>query len=65
MVFKDEEEAKKLEEDPFYRLEHKNEDIRKAKEAAPALVRLQDMRQDWEDDFGFNQTLRRQFRVQD
>ncbi len=60
---KDEEEAKKLAEDPFYKLEHASEDIRKAKESAPALMLLQELKEERKDDYGLNQALRSTFRV--
>ncbi|KAL6040708.1 Protein saf4 [Balamuthia mandrillaris] len=59
----DEEEAKRLAEDPFYRLEHASEDQRKAKATAPILERLQDLRSGYEDDYDNNQRLRSSFRV--
>ncbi|WCJ21280.1 hypothetical protein M5689_003446 [Euphorbia peplus] len=51
--------------DPFYRLEHEEEDIRKKKEAEPVLVRLQrasDSRHS--DDYGRNKALRARLRSQ-
>jgi len=59
---KDEEEAKKLAEDPFYRLEHQTEDVRKAKESAPSLIRLQEIQEPIRDDYALNQALRGTFR---
>lgn len=50
--------------DPFYRLEHQEEDLQKKKEAAPVLVRLQhvsDARH--ADDYSLNKALRAQLRV--
>jgi len=63
MVLRDNEEAKKLAEDPFYKLEHGNEDKRKAKEAAPIIQDLQVLKEEQADDFGCNQVLRHIFRV--
>lgn len=51
--------------DPFYRLEHQEEDLQKKKEAAPVLVRLQhvsDARH--ADDYSLNKALRAQLRSQ-
>ncbi|KAI3433256.1 uncharacterized protein J3R85_007158 [Psidium guajava] len=51
--------------DPFYRLEHQEEDLQKKKEAAPVLVRLQrvsDARHS--DDYSLNKALRAQLRSQ-
>lgn len=62
MKLKDEEEAKKLAEDPFYRLEHQTEDVRKAKESAPSLLRLQEIKDDVQDDYALNSALRGSFR---
>lgn len=50
--------------DPFYRLEHQEEDLRKKKEAEPLLVRLQkvsDARHS--DDYALNKALRGKLRV--
>ncbi len=50
--------------DPFYRLEHQEEDLQKKKEAEPVLVRLQrvsDARHS--DDYSLNKALRAQLRV--
>lgn len=50
--------------DPFYRLEHQEEDLKKKKEAEPVIVRLQrqsDARHS--DDYSLNKTLRAQLRV--
>lgn len=59
-----EEEKGKL-EDPFYRLEHQENDIKKKKEAEPVLVRLQrvsDARH--ADDYTLNKVLRSKLRNQ-
>lgn len=51
--------------DPFYRLEHQEEDLQKKKEAEPVLVRLQrvsDARHS--DDYALNKALRSQLRSQ-
>ncbi|CAL5421507.1 unnamed protein product [Camellia sinensis] len=51
--------------DPFYRLEHQEEDLQKKKEAEPVLVRLQrvsDSRHS--DDYALNKALRAQLRNQ-
>ncbi|KAL7001256.1 hypothetical protein U1Q18_002408, partial [Sarracenia purpurea var. burkii] len=51
--------------DPFYRLEHQEEDLQKKKEAEPVLVRLQrvsDSRHS--DDYALNKALRTQLRNQ-
>jgi len=51
--------------DPFYRLEHQEEDLQKKKEAEPVLVRLQrvsDARHS--DDYALNKALRAQLRNQ-
>uniref|UniRef100_A0A7C9DJ50 Coiled-coil domain-containing protein 130 n=1 Tax=Opuntia streptacantha TaxID=393608 RepID=A0A7C9DJ50_OPUST len=59
----DEERGKLV--DPFYRLEHQEEDLRKKKEAEPVLVRLQrvsDARH--ADDYAINKALRARLRSQ-
>ncbi|KAG7398919.1 hypothetical protein PHYBOEH_010137 [Phytophthora boehmeriae] len=61
----DPEVALKLQEDPFYRLEHENEDKRAARKRArgmEALVELQDA--EFKDDYAANSALRAQFRNQ-
>ncbi|RDY06913.1 Coiled-coil domain-containing protein [Mucuna pruriens] len=51
--------------DPFYRLEHQEEDLKKKKEAEPVLVRLQRMSDTrHSDDYARNKTLRAQLRGQ-
>ncbi|KAK2997929.1 hypothetical protein RJ639_024800, partial [Escallonia herrerae] len=60
----DEGERSKL-SDPFYRLEHQDGDLKKKKEAAPVLVRLQqvsDARHS--DDYALNKALRARLRSQ-
>lgn len=50
--------------DPFYRLEHQEEDLQKKKEAEPVLVRLQrvsDSRHS--NDYSLNRALRDRLRV--
>lgn len=50
--------------DPFYRLEHQEEDLKKKKEAEPVLVRLQRMSDTrHSDDYALNKALRAQLRV--
>jgi len=62
---KSKEEAQKLAEDPFYKLEHATEDKRKAVEdAAPALERLVEMMEPMRDDYKLSQIMRRKFREQ-
>lgn len=64
MLLPVDEERSKL-SDPFYRLEHQEEDIKKKKEAEPVLVRLQrvsDSRHS--DDYALNKALRAKLRSQ-
>lgn len=64
MLLPVDEERSKL-ADPFYRLEHQEEDIKKKKEAEPVLVRLQrvsDSRHS--DDYALNKALRAKLRNQ-
>ncbi|XP_027095404.1 coiled-coil domain-containing protein 130-like [Coffea eugenioides] len=64
MLLPVDEERSKL-ADPFYRLEHQEEDIKKKKEAEPVLVRLQrvsDSRHS--DDYALNKSLRAKLRNQ-
>lgn len=50
--------------DPFYRLEHQEEDLRKKKEAEPLLVRLQKVTDSrHSDDYNLNRALRARLRV--
>ncbi|KAJ0433538.1 putative saf4/Yju2 protein [Helianthus annuus] len=63
MVLPVDEQRSKL-ADPFYRLEHEEEDLKKKKEAEPLLVRLQrvsDARHF--DDYSINKSLRPKLRV--
>ncbi|KAI4313977.1 hypothetical protein L6164_026920 [Bauhinia variegata] len=51
--------------DPFYRLEHQEQDLKKKKEAEPVLVRLQRMSDArHSDDYAINKSLRAQLRAQ-
>ncbi|XP_064944285.1 uncharacterized protein LOC135596215 isoform X1 [Musa acuminata AAA Group] len=51
--------------DPFYRLEHQEEDLRKKKEAEPLLVRLQRVSDSRHaDDYSLNRSLRARLRNQ-
>ncbi|KAJ0989236.1 hypothetical protein J5N97_007592 [Dioscorea zingiberensis] len=51
--------------DPFYRLEHQEEDLRKKKEAEPLLVRLQKVADSrHSDDYNLNRALRARLRGQ-
>jgi len=59
---KDEETAKKLALDPFYKLEHATEDKRKADESIPVIDRLQRMMEPLYDDFSLSQAMRKRFR---
>jgi len=57
------EEAKKLAEDPFYRLEHATEDKKKAEEKdAPVIDKLIKMMEDRSDDYKLSQVMRKRFR---
>lgn len=59
-----EEEKSKL-ADPFYRLEHQEEDLKKKKEAEPVLVRLQRVSYArHSDDYALNKSLRAKLRNQ-
>ncbi|PWA51552.1 CWC16 protein [Artemisia annua] len=59
-----EEEKSKL-ADPFYRLEHQEQDLKKKKEAEPLLVRLQRVSDDRHlDDYSLNKSLRARLREQ-
>eukprot|EP00026_Physarum_polycephalum_P013794 Phypoly_transcript_14236.p1 GENE.Phypoly_transcript_14236~~Phypoly_transcript_14236.p1 ORF type:complete len:319 (+),score=58.63 Phypoly_transcript_14236:49-957(+) len=59
---KDEEEAKKLALDPFYKLEHATVDKQKAEDSAPVIDRLQKMMEPLYDDFSLSQAMRKRFR---
>ncbi|KAJ1403149.1 CWC16 protein [Sesbania bispinosa] len=51
--------------DPFYRLEHQEEDLKKKKEAEPVLVRLQRLSDaKHSDDYALNKSLRARLRSQ-
>jgi len=58
------EEQKKLEEDAFYQLEHKNVDEQKKVAAVPVLNSLLDLKeQTTKDDYEMSNILRKKFRV--
>ncbi|KAI3811905.1 hypothetical protein L1987_16601 [Smallanthus sonchifolius] len=64
MVLPVDEERSKL-ADPFYRLEHQEEDLKKKKEAEPLLVRLQRVSDARHlDDYSINKSLRAKLRGQ-
>ena len=46
----------------MYKLEHNAEDKVKVNKLAPTLTRLEEIRDDWDDDFAVNQLLRKKFR---
>jgi len=58
----DEEEAQKLAEDPFFKLEHANQDQKKLFEGAPRIVQLQQLLEPRKDDFSLSQAMRKTFR---
>eukprot|EP01118_Nematostelium_gracile_P000437 TRINITY_DN1048_c0_g1_i1.p1 TRINITY_DN1048_c0_g1~~TRINITY_DN1048_c0_g1_i1.p1 ORF type:complete len:230 (+),score=65.55 TRINITY_DN1048_c0_g1_i1:259-948(+) len=58
-----EDEAQKLAEDPFYKLEQDRIHVDKVKELAPVLADLQDFNETRKDDFALNQLLRKGFRT--
>jgi len=61
---KTDEEAQKLEEDPFYRLEYAAQDVQRAKEVAPQLDKLIDFKEDLKDDYAMSQLVRKKFRTE-
>lgn len=58
----DREVKEKLMTDAMYKLEHNAEDEGKAKKVAPSLTKLEEWRDNWDDDFAINQRLRKKFR---
>ena len=65
MVLQDSEDKKRLENDAFYKLEHDNEDIKKAKEAAQTIEEIQKFRQLTDGDpYKTSQILRQKFRTE-
>ncbi|XP_069783582.1 probable splicing factor YJU2B isoform X2 [Narcine bancroftii] len=58
----DNEQKKKLETDPMYKLEHGVGDQEKLKVAVPTLSNIQEMQSAWKDDFAINSMLRKKFR---
>ncbi|XP_065657713.1 probable splicing factor YJU2B [Hydra vulgaris] len=52
----------KLMSDAMFKLEHQSTDTSKAKKVAPTLTLLEELREDWSDDFRINQLLREKFR---
>jgi len=59
----EEDEARKLVEDPFYKLENSNKDVEKIVELAPVIADLQDFKDTRKDDFSLNMNLRKIFRT--
>eukprot|EP00727_Mastigamoeba_balamuthi_P013957 m51a1_g9184 hypothetical protein (290) ;mRNA; f:62968-63972 len=58
----DDDERKRLAEDPLYRLEKAQDDKRTARERAPQLAELYEVQQATRDDYAANAAIRRQFR---
>lgn len=52
----------KLMTNAMYKLEHESKDKVKVNKLAPTLTRLEELRDDWDDDFAVNQMLRKKFR---
>lgn len=48
----------------MYKLEHEVDDKLKVKKIAPTLTRLEEIRDDWKDDFAVNQLMRKKFRAE-
>ncbi|KAI8847213.1 CWC16 protein [Chytridium lagenaria] len=63
MAFDDAETKDRL-QDPMYKLEHAQEDARKAKDAVPLISQLQESSEKyWKDPFTLSQQLRKKFRL--
>jgi len=60
----DEDEARRLAEDPFYKLEHSTSDQQKAREVAPDIQKLVSFREEREDDYKLSYLARHSFREQ-
>ncbi|CAM1297570.1 CCDC130 (predicted) [Pycnogonum litorale] len=63
VVPEDKETGKKLVTDAMFRLEHGVEDKQKIKSAAPVLLKLEEQKERWKDDYIANKLLRQKFRV--
>jgi len=64
IVLTDQKVKDKLEDDPFFKLEHLHDDKQKAEDNRPWLTKLQDLQDDRNyDDYTMNQLLRKKFRV--
>ncbi|KAJ3217072.1 hypothetical protein HDU67_008541 [Dinochytrium kinnereticum] len=64
MELNDDEEKKRM-QDPMYKLEHAQEDVRKAKDSVPLISQLQESSDRlWKDPFTLSQQLRRKFRAE-
>lgn len=59
----DKDVSKKLVLDSMYRLEHGVQDKAKQKSIMPSLVKLEEYKEKWKDDYILNKALRQQFRV--
>ena len=63
--FKDEQEAKKLDTDMFYRLEHGLKDEKQAESAAPGIEQIQKFADNyWKDPYSLSQAIRKKFRTE-
>eukprot|EP01090_Pellita_catalonica_P010611 TRINITY_DN22044_c0_g1_i1.p1 TRINITY_DN22044_c0_g1~~TRINITY_DN22044_c0_g1_i1.p1 ORF type:complete len:199 (+),score=50.35 TRINITY_DN22044_c0_g1_i1:327-923(+) len=60
--FEHDDEKKRLEEDPFYKLEHENADKIRAREVKPQLLQLQHLQTSRQDHFSLNRALRQSHR---
>ena len=61
----DSEETHKLEEDPFYKLEHTLTDTQKQQKAAPEIYEIQKYTdKNWKDPYKLSQTMRSKFRLE-
>ncbi|KAI9346724.1 CWC16 protein [Zopfochytrium polystomum] len=59
---KDKEETERL-NDPMYKLEHTNADVKKAAEVAPTITLMQELNDKyWKDPYAMSQTIRKRFR---
>eukprot|EP01116_Phalansterium_solitarium_P022863 TRINITY_DN7724_c0_g1_i2.p1 TRINITY_DN7724_c0_g1~~TRINITY_DN7724_c0_g1_i2.p1 ORF type:complete len:282 (-),score=106.36 TRINITY_DN7724_c0_g1_i2:138-983(-) len=62
VLLKDDDEAKRLAEDPFYKLEHQNVDVARKEDLGPVLNELLELRESRADDYTLLSIARKTFR---
>ena len=61
--FKEKDEIKRLSVDPMFSLEHEKKDKAKVAKLMPTLRELEEVKQEWKDDYKLNSLMRNALRV--